>query len=351
LAWYAKRKRALPWRRSLDPYAVWVSEMMLQQTQVATVIPYFDRWMERFPDVATLSSAAESDVLHAWQGLGYYSRARNLRRAATTIVQRHAGKLPASVEELRALPGIGPYSAGAIASIAFGKHEPLVDGNVIRVLTRLFARRGDPSRAPLKAELWELAGSLVRSLEAQASPGDFNQALMELGATVCTPRAPRCELCPLHAHCAAAAQNLVATLPELRVRQKPTLVHMVAAIVPRGPRVLLVRQPAHATRWAGMWLFPNVELSASETAKAASQRALSNTTRLLANPVELLCVVRHTVTRFRITLEVYRMSAARGRVRPATGLELGWYTPAELTALAMPAAHRVIANRLARGPH
>ncbi|HWZ89432.1 MAG TPA: A/G-specific adenine glycosylase, partial [Polyangiaceae bacterium] len=184
LAWYTKHKRDLPWRKSLDPYAVWVSEMMLQQTQVATVIPYFERWMKRFPDVAALAGADESDVLHAWQGLGYYSRARNLRRAAAEMVSRHAGRVPEQVADLCALPGIGPYSAGAIASIAYGRAEPLVDGNVVRVLSRLFARRGDPTRAPLKTELWELARSLVRALPPSGAPGDFNQALMELGATV-----------------------------------------------------------------------------------------------------------------------------------------------------------------------
>lgn len=162
LAWYALHRRELPWRQSLDPYAVWVSEMMLQQTQVATVIPYFERWMRRFPNVATLAGAAESDVLHAWQGLGYYSRARNLQRAAARMVAEHSGRVPERVPELLALPGIGPYSAGAISSIAYGHPEPLVDGNVIRVLARLFALRGDPNRAPLKAKLWDLARSLAR---------------------------------------------------------------------------------------------------------------------------------------------------------------------------------------------
>ncbi|MEO6598296.1 MAG: A/G-specific adenine glycosylase, partial [Polyangiaceae bacterium] len=235
--WYAEHRRELPWRQSLDPYAVWVSEMMLQQTQVATVVPYFHAWMDRFPSVAALARAAEGDVLHAWQGLGYYSRARNLRLAAQEMVRVHDSRVPAEVSELLALPGIGPYSAGAISSIAYGRQVPLVDGNVIRVLSRLFALRGDPNRAPLKARLWELAHALVPA----HAPGDFNQALMELGATLCTPRKPRCEACPLATQCQALEQQLVDVLPELPARAKPTQVHMVAAIAARSGRVLVTR--------------------------------------------------------------------------------------------------------------
>ena len=318
---------------------------MLQQTQVATVIPYFERWMRRFPDVTALARADESDVLHAWQGLGYYSRARNLRRAAEQIVLRHAGRVPDDVAVLRALPGIGPYSAGAIASIAYGRAEPLVDGNVVRVLTRLFARRGDPNRAPLKTDLWQLARSLV----PEHSPGDFNQALMELGATVCTPRNARCELCPLAAHCAARAQALVEILPELPAREKATPVHMVAAIAMRGGRVLVTKLGNDAPRWAGMWLFPNTEVAHQESPEQAVTRVLGSSVGLRGAPTSMLCVVRHTVTRFRITLEAYRMSVPRGVAEARAVAEVLWKKPAELAALAMPKAHRAIAERLLAG--
>lgn len=349
LTWYEKHKRDLPWRKSLDPYAVWVSEMMLQQTQVTTVIPYFERWMKRFPDVAALARANEGDVLHAWQGLGYYSRARNLRRAAQEMVQRHAGRVPEEVAELRALPGIGPYSAGAIASIAYGRAEPLVDGNVIRVLARLFARRGDPNRSPLKTELWELASSLVRSLPRGAAPGDFNQALMELGATVCTPRGARCEACPLAAHCFAKRQDLVEILPELPKREKPTPVHMVAAIAARGERVLVTKLGADAPRWAGMWLFPNTEVRPSETPEAALRRMLASCVGLRGEPSGIACVVRHSVTRFRITLDAYRVVSLSGSARALSVAEVAWQRPSELSNVAMPAAHRTIAERLLDG--
>ena len=342
LAWYGEHKRDLPWRKSLDPYAVWVSEMMLQQTQVATVIPYFERWMQRFPDVAALARAEEGDVLHAWQGLGYYSRARNLRRAAGAMVERHAGRVPEQIAELRALPGIGPYSAGAIASIAYGHAEPLVDGNVVRVLARLFARRGDPNKAPLKTDLWDIARALV----PKEAPGDFNQALMELGATVCTPRGARCDRCPLAAQCAARAQGLVDILPELPAREKPTQVHMVAGVVSRAGRVLVTKLPADAPRWAGMWLFPNTEVASRETPEAAVQRAIVSSVGLRGKPTGIVCVVRHTVTRFRITLDAYRASCSSGAPEARSVADFAWKKPSELPALAMPKAHRSIAEHL-----
>jgi len=342
LAWYAKHRRELPWRKSQDPYAVWVSEMMLQQTQVSTVIPYFQTWMQRFPDVAALASAEEGDVLHAWQGLGYYSRARNLRRAAQEMLRVHDGRVPERVSELVALPGIGPYSAGAIASIAYGHAEPLVDGNVVRVLSRLFALRGDPNKAPLKAEIWARARALI----PEQAPGDFNQSLMELGATVCTPRNPRCAACPLSDHCQALAQGLVDVLPELPTRAKATPVHVVSAIASRGGRVLVTKLRPDAPRWAGMWLFPHAEVGSTETPQAAVARALLSAVGLRGEATELFCVVRHTVTRFRITLDAYRTRVAGGVAKALTVSECAWKKPQELLDLAMPHAHRRIAERL-----
>jgi len=315
---------------------------MLQQTQVSTVIPYFQSWMTRFPNVAALANAEEGDVLHAWQGLGYYSRARNLRRAAQEMLRVHDGRVPERVSELLALPGIGPYSAGAIASIAYGRAEPLVDGNVIRVLTRLFALRGDPNKAPLKTEIWARARALV----PKQAPGDFNQSLMELGATVCTPRSPRCSACPVAAHCQALAQDLVDVLPELKARAKATPVHVVSAIATRGGRVLITKLRPDAPRWAGMWLFPNAEVGDNETPEAAVARALLSAVGLRGQATGLLCVVRHTVTRFRITLDAYRTSVSGGVAKALTVSECAWKKPDELLDLAMPNAHRRIATSL-----
>ena len=344
LRWYARVKRDLPWRRTRDPYAIWVSEVMLQQTQVATVIPYYERWLRRFPNVQALAQADEDAVLHAWQGLGYYSRARGLLSGARAVVERHAGKIPADLTELLALPGVGPYTAGAIASIAHGLRAAVVDGNVKRVLTRLYALRGDPARAPLHQELWSRAEALVP--EGQAS--DFNQALMELGATVCTPKAPRCCECPLQRRCQAFALGLTEALPESKKRPKTTAVHMAAAVVERRGRLLLVRVPDSASRWAGMWQFPNVELSRDEPPEAGARRAARTQTGHDVNVAERLTVVKHGVTRYRITLEAFHCTPrGRGTDARATDATLAWKTLAELSALALPAAHARIARALA----
>ena len=318
---------------------------MLQQTQVKTVLDYYARWMERFPTVSALARAREAEVLHAWQGLGYYSRARSLLKAAREIDQRHGGKLPCDAAALRALPGIGPYSAGAIASIAFGLPEPIVDGNVERVLTRAFALRGDPKRAPLKTALWELARSLIP--ERRAS--DFNQALMELGATVCLPRAPRCDECPLRAVCQGKEQGLEARLPESAPRKKPTAVRMAAAVISRDDRVLVLKLPPDAPRWAGMWQFPNAELGRGETPERAAARAVKAVSGLSVEIDALATVVRHSVTRYRITLDVYRGRAARGTAEPRGVAAVAWKSRAELEALPLPSAHRKIARALAQG--
>jgi A/G-specific adenine glycosylase len=337
LRFYDRNARTLPFRGTKDPYAVLVSEVMLQQTLVATVLRYYPAWMRRFPTIRALAKAREADVLHAWQGLGYYSRARRLHQAARAIVERHGGKMPESRAELIALPGIGAYTAGAVASIAFGAREPLVDGNVVRVLTRLFGLRGNPGRAPLKGRLWELARELVPARR----PGDFNQALMELGATVCSPRSPGCESCPVSRHCVAKSKGLAERLPELAERPKPTEVRTAAAIVRRGDAVLLQRVPDRAPRWAGLWTFPYVELERGErsgegAARAARGAGFSSTT------TQSRAVIRHTITRFRITLEVVEVACRGGR----TSESARFYPIVELDDVAMPSPHRRVARLL-----
>src|SRR5690606_21752002 len=205
LRWFAHAKRPLPWRETSDPYAIWVSEVMLQQTQVSVVRPYSPAFLERFPPVTARAEAPLERVLEAWKGLGYYGRARNLHRAARVIVAEHAGLLPDTLEGLKALPGFGPYTAGAVASIAFGLEAPIVDGNVARVFSRLFELDGLPGDRAREKQLWALAGQLVKG----RSPGDLNQSLMELGATVCKPEAPTCPGCPVRAHCGALANGRV----------------------------------------------------------------------------------------------------------------------------------------------
>ncbi len=313
---------------------------MLQQTQVATVLRYFPNWMRRFPSVRALADAPEADVLHAWQGLGYYSRARRLHAGARFLLERHAGELPRTHAALLELPGIGAYSAGAIASIAFGEKKPLVDGNVVRVLARHFGLRGDPGKGPLRRALWQLAGELV----PEDRPGDFNQALMELGATVCTPRAAACGACPLRATCVARRDGLVEKLPELPARPKPTRVRAVAVAVRDGKRVVLVRLPASAPRWAGLWTFPHVELEPNETRAAAAERAVHGALGVKAHIGVELARIEHTITRFRIALELVEATLPGNVLRGALRAEhVVRALPSELSRHAMPAPHRKLA--------
>lgn len=342
LAWFRRAQRDLPWRRNLDPYAIWVSEIMLQQTQVATVIPFFERWMARFPTARALAEAEEHDVLHAWQGLGYYSRARNLRRGAQQVLTEHGGRVPDSVEALLALPGVGRYTAGAIASIAYNVSAPIVDGNVIRVLSRLFALRGDPAKAPLKNQIWELAEALIPEGDAR----DFNPALMELGATVCTPVNPRCGLCPVASACEARRLNIQQELPETAARPKITAVSMVAALVWHGDQVLLVQRRPDESRWAGMWQFPNVEVRSGESKPDAVRRAVTEVVGLQATVGERALIVRHGVTRFRITLEVYQCPSAEGEPQVMGCQAWRWAGAEDVEALALPKAHRTIAREI-----
>ncbi len=342
LEWYAREQRQLPWRSSRDPYCIWVSEIMLQQTQVATVIGFYERWMKQFPNVATLAAANLEEVLHAWEGLGYYSRARNLQKAARQVVETNGGRLPESIDGLRRLPGIGPYSAGAIASIAFGANEPAVDGNIIRVLTRLYCLTGDPKRSPLLQRLWQLARALIPPGRAS----DFNQALMELGATCCTPRAPRCGTCPLASHCQALKQDRVLDLPQTSPRPAPTFERRVAAVVRRRGRVLVVRAPSTAARWAGMWQFPDVELQGDQNPSSLLQSSVASATGVSIDTGEHIGSLQHQVTRFRIAIEVYACRAREGRARAIDYGAVRWCVPEKLSALAMPAAHRKIARSL-----
>ncbi|HET9483865.1 MAG TPA: A/G-specific adenine glycosylase [Xanthomonadales bacterium] len=257
---YASVKRDLPWRRTRDPYAIWVSEVMLQQTRVATVIPYWERWMARFPTVSALAAAPLDDVLAAWSGLGYYSRARNLWSGAKTV--RDA--LPRTASELRGVPGIGPYTAGAIASIAYGERAPLVDGNVARVLARVFAIGDDIKSTRGTKALWQRAGELMTALPADAAPGDLNQGLMELGATICTPTSPRCLVCPLANACAAKRDGRQDELPVIAKRKSvdelPVLARTHVWIEDAG-EIVVGRRPAGGL-FGGLWELPDAEAAA-----------------------------------------------------------------------------------------
>jgi A/G-specific adenine glycosylase len=258
VAHYAGTRRDLPWRRTRDPYAIWVSEIMLQQTRVATVIPYWERWMARFPTVGALAGAPLDDVLAVWAGLGYYSRARNLHAGARAACDRWGGALPRRAAELREVPGIGPYTAGAIASIAFGERAPLVDGNVARVLARVFAVAHDIKSSAGQKALWQRAGELMQALPEEAAPGDLNQGLMELGASLCAPASPRCLPCPLAALCEARRtgrqDELPITAPRRPERELPLLARTLVWIE-RDGRIVLARRRAGGL-FGGLWELP-----------------------------------------------------------------------------------------------
>jgi A/G-specific adenine glycosylase len=313
VAWFRRHHRDLPWRRTRDPYRVWVSEIMLQQTTVKAVVPYFERFVRRFPDVRRLARARPSDVLASWSGLGYYRRARHLHAAAAMVVERHAGRVPARREELLALPGIGRYTAGAILSIAYGRPEPIVDGNVTRVLCRLAGERGDPRRAGVATRLWDEARRLV---EAAASPGDLNEALMELGATVCTPAAPDCPACPLARPCVARAAGRQEAIPPPRARVPTVLLRQRAALIERDGRLLLRRRPATGLM-DDLWEVPLLETA------AGGRVAAGGTVRLAAGGPRVrlggrVGIVRHAVTYRRIEVEIVAaavLSEPRGGYR------------------------------------
>ena len=310
LRWYRRERRDLPWRRTRDPYRVWISEAMLQQTRVETVIPYYERFLARFPDVGALADARMDDVLGVWQGLGYYSRARNLKRAAEQVRDRFGGALPDTAETLRELPGVGRYTAGAVASIAFDQPEPIVDGNVARVLSRIHGLRDDVKSPGGQARLWEEAGGLVRG----RSPGDLNQALMELGATVCTPRSPACGRCPARGLCAARCSGDPEALPVNAKRPRVLAVDAVAAWLERRGRALAVKRP-EAGLLGGLWDLPGDDLASGEPPAAGLRRALRERVGLDVGPVRKLGTVEHAFTHRRLRLHVYRCQAEAGRVR------------------------------------
>jgi A/G-specific adenine glycosylase len=384
LEWYPKNARDLPWRRTNDPYCVFVSEIMLQQTQVRTVIPYWQRWMRKLPDAQSLARARPGQVLKLWEGLGYYNRARNLHKAAQWIVREHGGHFPRIFDEVLALPGVGRYTAGAICSIAFNQPTPVLDGNVTRVLTRIFGIAENPRDRKTGERLWELAGLLVRTAAGQrraepdsgglrraSRPGDcvrgrdtlmaggtpaplpagslearncsdLNQALMELGAVICTPRQPKCPDCPVRKQCMAFRQGRTDELPNLGKRSAATRRDFVAFVVQHRDRFLVRQRPAGVVN-GRLWEFPNAEVDGGQL----DERRLAEIV-LGSRPVSVrpLHQIRHTITRYRITLDVFDAEFANGPT-PLVSIPRGrWCSPAELRRLAFPSAHRKIVQML-----
>ncbi|HEY5730302.1 MAG TPA: A/G-specific adenine glycosylase [Anaerolineales bacterium] len=337
LNWYNKNKRTLPWRGHPDAYAVWVSEIMLQQTRVEAVIPYFEKWMRLFPTIRVLAKASERDVLNAWEGLGYYSRARNLYKAAKIIVKDHGGILPRDGGQLIKLPGIGRYTAGAIASIAFGMDEPALDGNLKRVYARLFDISAPVDSATGEKLLWDIARDNLPNGKA----GDFNQALMDLGATICVPKKPRCMICPLTGFCKARANGSQELRP-VRMPKKETrhFVHAAGVIVKRR-RVLLARR-ASQRLLGGMWEFPNGRVNGNPARGVV--KALKSGYNLKVQRNETLGFVQHTYTHFRVTVHVFQCEL----LEMSDKQNLKWIAVNELDGYPMGKVDRQIARKLSK---
>jgi A/G-specific adenine glycosylase len=333
-AWFDGAARDLPWRRTRDPYAIWLSEVMLQQTRVETVIPYYERFLGRFPTVRELAAADVDEVLSLWSGLGYYRRARVLHLAAREVTERYGGAFPADAAGLRGLPGVGAYTAGAIASIAFERREPLVDGNVARVLARLEGIEDDIRSAEGMRRLWEAAARLV----PPDRPGRFNQALMELGATVCTPRSPRCGACPVDGLCAARAQGREEELPIVAPKRDVPAVSLVAAVVRAGRRVLLARR-GEGGLFGGLWEPPMVEAASLADARALLARSGVRPDADLRE----IARVRHILTHRRLQVIV-----ARAEVPAAWRCRAKLAGPYEKAAWLDPTALEVGISKLAR---
>ena len=345
LEWYSKNARDLPWRQTKDPYGVHVSEVMLQQTQVHTVIPYWKRWMEALPDIRSLARAKPEKLHKLWEGLGYYSRVRNLQKAALVIVERHGGRFPTRFEDVLELPGVGRYTAGAVCSIAFNQAKPILDGNVMRVLCRLFGVEGDPRAPKTNESLWRLAEQLVEQADLKGNRNgggtdhpvsELNQSLMELGALICTARQPRCGECPVSGICVARKENRVGELPRRIPRPPAVARRFMAFVVEQTGRFLVRQRPAEVVN-AHFWEFPNLEILGGKTnPKDVSRKVLGGT----MESVKPLCAIKHTITRYRITLEVFEAVAKRhGKPRVSGGQ---WVSVAELHRLPLTSAHKKI---------
>ncbi len=334
LDWFDAVKRDLPWRKDRHPYRVWVSEIMLQQTRVEAVIPYFQRFMDAFPDLESLAGADEQQVLKLWEGLGYYARARNLRKAARRVVAEHDGVIPADWKRFRELPGVGEYIASAVLSIAFEQPLAVADGNVRRVLSRLFLSC-EPVNRPASYRFFQ---QKARALLDETRPGDFNQAVMELGQRICLPRAPVCAACPVSRDCAAKQRDKVAEVPVRQARPRPPLVEVSAGVVVRDGKLLITRRPADGLL-GGLWEFPGGKLRPGETPDAACIRELKEETGLDVRVVAPLAHVRHAYTHFRIRLHVFICERQGGNLRLKGPVDFRWVRPDELDQFPFPRAN------------
>ena len=339
LVWYRQSGRVLPWRRTRDPYAIWASEVMLQQTQVKTVIPYFDRWMKQFPSIESFANADLQAVLKAWEGLGYYARARHFHRAAQQVVQEYEGIFPTDLASVLKLPGIGKTTAGGILSAAFNQPLAILDGNVKRVLARLVALEVPPSRA--MSQLWEVSETLVDPHNGR----DFNQALMDLGAIVCTFKNPACLVCPWRSHCEAYNRGIQSDLPMSESRAPIPHKVIGVAVIWSGQRILIDRRKAEGLL-GGLWEFPGGKVEPGETIEQCIKREIQEELAIDIEVGDRLIVVDHTYTHFRVTLNVHQCRHISGEPQAIECDEIRWVTIDELSEFPFPKANLKIIEAL-----
>jgi A/G-specific adenine glycosylase len=347
LDWFALHRRDLPWRETYDPYHVWISEIMLQQTQMERGVVYFRRWMERFPDVQSLAQAHEDEVLKLWEGLGYYSRARNLHLAARIVAGEHQGCLPQDLDRLLQLPGIGPYTARAIASIAFGQDVCVIDANVERVMSRLFDISLPVKSRPAQAAIEAHCLRLLPPGEAR----NFNQSLMEFGSLVCSARTPSCEACPLAPWCQARAAGVQEERPVSAKPPAPIRVAMATGVLVHEGRVLVQKRLADDI-WAGLWEFPGGVVEAGETPRQAVIREYLEETGLLVNHPVPIAAFKHSYTRYRVTMHAFhvRLQSDPSCLTLGAAQEQRWARWSEIAELAFPAGHRQLIDHLHDNP-
>ena len=354
LRWYRSHGRDLPWRRTTDPYAIWVSEIMLQQTQVATVLDYYQRFLARFPTVRAFAEAPEQDVLAIWAGLGYYRRARQLHAAARQIVNEGGGQLPTDVDGWRALPGVGRYTAGAIVSFAYGARAPILEANTTRLFSRWLALRDPPRLAESQRRLWEMADALLP--RSGASIAAINQAAMELGGGVCLPKQPLCDACPVAAHCLARREGLESVIPAGDVAVASTPLTHVAVVIQRRRQFLLRRNPPDGW-WHGLWDFPRADLGAHApdfhstdpncaANRSLVERAIHESLGIDCECLDYLRTIKHAVTRYRIALYCYRARLASAVPSIDAGETWRWVGPRELAELPLTATAKKLATTL-----